>query len=39
MPDQGTPMPSRLNLDEQGMFVLGYYQEMQARFMKKEDKE
>ena len=39
MPDQGTPMPSRLNLDEQGMFVLGYYQEMQARFTKKEDKE
>ena len=26
MPDQGSPIPGRLTLDEQGMFILGYYQ-------------
>lgn len=35
MPDEGTPIPKRLTLEEQGVFVLGYYQE---RFTKKEDK-
>lgn len=39
MPDQGSPIPGRLTLDEQGMFILGYYQENQDRFTKKEDKE
>lgn len=39
MPDQGSPIPGRLTLDEQGMFILGYYQETQDRFTKKEDKE
>lgn len=39
MPDRGTPLPHRLTLDEQGAFVLGYYQETQARYAgKKEDK-
>lgn len=39
MPDTGTPLPHRLTLDEQGAFVLGYYQETQERFAgKKEDK-
>lgn len=39
MTDRGTPLPHRLTLDEQGAFVLGYYQETQARYAgKKEDK-
>lgn len=40
MPDKGTPVPHRLTLDEQGAFVLGYYQETQARYAgnKKEEK-
>lgn len=39
MPDTGTPLPHRLTLDEQGAFVLGYYQETQARYAgKKEEK-
>ena len=39
MPDTGTPLPHRLTLDEQGAFVLGYYQETQERFAgKKEEK-
>lgn len=39
MPDKGTPLPHRLTLDEQGAFVLGYYQETQARYAgKKEEK-
>ena len=37
VPDEGTPIPSRLTLDEQGMFILGYYQETQARYTKKEE--
>lgn len=37
MPDDGNPIPSRLTLDEQGMFILGYYQETQARYTKKEE--
>lgn len=38
VPDSGRAIPARLSLDEQGMFVLGYYQETQTRFTKKEDK-
>ena len=38
MPDMGEPFPTRLSLEEQGAFVLGYYQETQRRFEKKEDK-
>jgi CRISPR-associated protein Csd1 len=38
VPDSGRAIPPRLSLDEQGMFVLGYYQETQDRFTKKEDK-
>lgn len=30
--------PSRLTLEEQGMFMLGYYHEVQKRYTKKEDK-
>ena len=32
-------IPKILNLEEQGMFVLGYYHQVQARYTKKEDKE
>ncbi len=35
MPDQGTPLPNHLNLEEQGAFVLGYYQETQVWYTKK----
>ncbi len=38
MPDAGTALPNRLPLEEQGAFVLGYYQETQDRYTKKEDK-
>lgn len=38
MPDEGNPIPGRLTLDEQGMFILGYYQETQDRYTKKEEK-
>lgn len=31
--------PAHLNLDEQGLFVLGYYHQRQARFTKSEKKE
>lgn len=37
MPDAGHPFPKRLTLEEQGAFVLGYYQETQARYTKKEE--
>ena len=37
MPDEGNPIPVRQTLDEQGMFILGYYQENQANFTKKEE--
>ena len=37
MPDAGAPIPPRLSLEEQGAFIVGYYQEMQARFTKKEE--
>lgn len=39
MPEQGNPIPNRLSLDEQGMFVLGYYQETEARFTKNKTSE
>lgn len=32
------PIPSRLSLEEQGIFVLGYYHQTQKFFEKKEDK-
>lgn len=39
MPQRGMPFPAILTLDEQGAFILGYYQETQARYAgKKEDK-
>ena len=39
MPDEGTPMPKRLSMEQQGAFILGYYQETQDRYAnKKEDK-
>ncbi len=39
MPNMGVPFPARLSLEEQGAFVLGYYQETQSRYEgKKEDK-
>lgn len=31
----GNTLPNRLNLEEQGMFVLGYYHQMQKRYEKK----
>ena len=37
MPNHGTPLPNRLALEEQGAFILGYYQETQARFTSKEE--
>ena len=30
--------PARLSLEEQGMFILGYYHQTQKRYEKKEDK-
>ena len=40
MPDVGRPIPARLTLEEQGAFVLGYYQECENFFSKvKENKE
>jgi CRISPR-associated protein Csd1 len=35
MDDQ--PIPKHLNLDEQGIFVLGYYHQRQALYTKKEN--
>lgn len=34
MPDQGIPFPKKLNLEEQGAFIVGYYQETQAEIKK-----
>jgi CRISPR-associated protein Csd1 len=31
------PYPARLSLEEQGLFILGYYHQKQARYMKKEE--
>lgn len=36
--DQKTACPRRLTLEEQGMFILGYYHQTQKRYEKKEDK-
>ena len=33
-----TEFPAYLPLDEQGMFVLGYYHQREYSYMKKEDK-
>lgn len=37
VPEEGIPFPARLTLEEQGAFVLGYYQETQARYKGKEE--
>lgn len=37
MPDEGIPFPARLTSEEQGVFILGYYQETQARYKGKEE--
>lgn len=34
----GSSFPRQLSLEEQGMFILGYYQQTQKRYEKKEDK-
>ena len=34
----GHPIPFRLNLEEQGIFLLGYYHQTQKRYQKKEEK-
>lgn len=34
---ENDPYPARLTLDEQGLFILGYYHQKQARFVKKEE--
>lgn len=39
MPDTGLPLPKRLSLDEQGAFIVGYYQQAQAYFKKQEDED
>ncbi|MCD2493127.1 type I-C CRISPR-associated protein Cas8c/Csd1 [Lacrimispora sp. NSJ-141] len=36
--DRPAAFPRRLSLEEQGMFILGYYHQVQKRFEKKEDK-
>ena len=33
------PYPARLTLEEQGLFILGYYHQKQARYTKKTDSE
>lgn len=33
------PYPARLTLEEQGLFILGYYQQKQARYTKKAESE
>lgn len=35
---QSAAFPRRLSLEEQGMFILGYYHQVQKRFEKKEDR-
>ena len=34
----GQPIPARMNLNDQGLFILGYYHQTQKRYMKKEEK-
>jgi len=36
--EQLSAFPRRLSLEEQGMFILGYYHQVQKRFKKKEEK-
>ena len=36
---QNTAYPQRLSLEEQGMFILGYYHQVQKRYQKKEEKQ
>ena len=35
--DASKGIPKILDAEEQGMFILGYYQQTQARYEKKED--
>jgi len=35
---QSIAFPRRLSLEEQGMFILGYYHQVQKRYEKKEEK-
>ena len=37
--NQETAYPKRLSLEEQGMFILGYYHQTQKRFEKREKEE
>ncbi len=39
MAQQGADFPKRLSLIDQGSFLLGYYQQKQARYKKKDDQE
>ena len=39
MLDASKGIPKILNAEEQGMFILGYYQQTQERYEKKESKE
>lgn len=32
------PIPTRMNLSDQGLFILGYYHQTQKRYVKKEEK-
>ena len=34
----GQPIPARMNLTDQGLFILGYYHQTQKRYAKKEEK-
>lgn len=36
---EAQPLPARMNLEDQGMFVLGYYHQTQARYTKKQKEE
>ncbi len=36
---EGSPFPKTLGLEDQGLFILGYYQQTQARYTKKEKEE
>lgn len=31
----GQPIPARMNLNDQGLFILGYYHQTQKRYMKR----
>lgn len=35
---ENSPIPNRLSLEEQGIFILGYYHQVQSRYAKKEEK-